>query len=155
MKSMTENWRATALIRVLCFCDNLCKSDFLCHRGKVLSEIQSFPITALMSKILPICSRLVLKGEFGIVELRGDDLVAKLSQKSLTVYHAGAETSEQASHAHLSRGRYLHFAHSISVRGTHFLIFLSTLEQEKNAAECKVYLKQPWEGPSRGVLLYE
>ena len=63
----------------------------------------------LLRTLLPAGVVVLLRNEAGTMELRGDDLELKSSERWLTVYHAGAladGSSETRSHLHLRRNSF-------------------------------------------------
>ncbi|MCR9141813.1 MAG: hypothetical protein NXI24_06140 [bacterium] len=58
----------------------------------------------LIESLLEFQGTIILRNEFGTMELRGDDLTLKSGEQWLTIYHSRARNSERMSHVHLRRG---------------------------------------------------
>lgn len=58
---------------------------------------------ALIEAMLAFRGTIILRNEFGTMELRGDDLSLKSSDHWITIFHSRAENSERMSHIHLRR----------------------------------------------------
>ena len=93
---------------------------------------------------LPMASRLMLRSDFGICEIRGEDLCYKVSKKSVTVYHRSAKNSEARSHVHLSHGVYKRCRFFYSERNTPYLAFFKNDKENLAQVDFKIYLKLPW-----------
>ena len=57
----------------------------------------------IIEAMIPVCSRILLRNDLGTMELKGDDLVFKISKNGewLTIFHKNAAGSEQRSHIHI------------------------------------------------------
>ena len=99
---------------------------------------------SILDEALPIASRVVLKGSFGICELRGDDLCAKESSKSVTVFHESAPGSEDMSHVHLKRNTFKSCHLKVTQRGTEYLEFHRKTQLSSAGSTLKIYLKDKW-----------
>ena len=135
-----------------CRVANLCV-DIKIPKGQKLPMLKVYSTLSEKKKnkqLLPDCSRFLLKSDLGNCELRGDDLVAKQSDRFITIYHEKAPNSEAFSHIHLNWKRFNRAVHGITERKTHYISFLeeSDVEDKPELALCKIYLKSPWSGPT-------
>ena len=101
------------------------------------------PLLRAIQMALPGCSRVMVKGPVGTVELRGPDLVAKESDRSVTIYHAGAETSEAMSHVHLRKRDYRRIVEVKPEGKTSYWAFCLDEGVDPSAADFKIYGVKP------------
>lgn len=106
----------------------------------------------VLASALPIASRLMFQTPMGFIELRGDDLTMKSSEKSITIFHASAHHSEGMSHAHLRHGTFQFFKVDRSNRGTQFVAFLENEFDQPSESNFRIYLNAPWTMEESGAL---
>lgn len=76
------------------------------RQGTSVAQTRRVDLLTLITELLEFRGTVILRNEFGTMELRGTDLALKHSDEWITLYHASAANSEHRSHLHLRRSAF-------------------------------------------------